>query len=61
MQTNEIQKYMDFLLSAAIGKCAELVDAQDLTQETLLAALAYLGKGGVIENPKAWFLSVLNR
>lgn len=61
MQTNEIQKYMDFLLSAAIGKCGELADAQDLTQETLLAALAYLGKGGTLENPKAWLLSVLNR
>ena len=61
MPNEEITNYIDFLLSAAIKKCGDIADAQDLTQETLLAALSYIEKGVAIENPKAWLVSVMNR
>ena len=37
-----------------------LTDAEDLTQEILLAALSYLNRGGVITNMPAWLSSTLN-
>lgn len=61
MQKNEIQKYLDFLLSAAIRKCGDLSDAEDLAQETILAALTYEFRGGKIDDPKAWLIMVMNR
>ena len=45
MNRNEISKYYDFLLSLAMEKCADLDDAQDLAQETVLAALVTLQRG----------------
>lgn len=35
----KIQDQLEFLLSAALRKCGNLQDAEDLTQETILAAL----------------------
>ncbi len=61
MRKDEIQREMEFLLSAALAKCNNLADAQDLAQETALAALAFLEKGGEIENPRTWLTSVMNR
>lgn len=61
MQTEELENYTSFLLTAAMGKCGRLEDAQDLTQETLLAALTYMRRGGRIENMRAWLLAVLHR
>lgn len=61
MQKQEITQYAEYLLGAALRKCGNLSDAQDVTQETMLAALQYLNKGESIENPKAWLLSVMNR
>lgn len=61
MQTEELENYTQLLLAAAMGKCGRLEDAQDLTQETLLAALSYLRRGGQIEDPRAWLLAVLHR
>lgn len=48
-------------MSSAIARCQSLADAQDLTQETVLSALAYIKKGGEIEDVRAWLLSVMTR
>ena len=61
MQNSEIQKYLDFLLSAAIRKCGDISEAEDLVQETILAALTYESCGGQIDNMKSWLLTVMNR
>lgn len=61
MPKTELEQNIDFLLSAALHKCGSLEDAEDLVQETLLSALTFLSKGGVIEDMKAWLLTVLNR
>lgn len=57
---NEISNYTEYLFSAALKKCGSLEEAQDLTQEVLLAALAYLKRGGKIANMQAWLSSTLN-
>lgn len=36
-------------------------DAEDLVQETILAALTYTAKGNTIVNTEAWLRTVLNR
>jgi len=61
MQTHEIESHTNFLLSAALNKCRNLEDAQDLTQDTLLAALTYISNGNVINDARGWLLTVLNR
>ncbi len=61
MQKHELTQYADYLLKIAIGKCDNLNDAQDLTQDTLLAALAALEKGKEIIEPMKWLSTVLNR
>ena len=61
MQNDKIQNHLDFLLSAAMVKCGNLADAQDLTQETVLSAIVYLEKGGVIENMRSWLIAVMKR
>lgn len=61
MDNSLITAHLDFLLSNAIAKCQSLADAQDLTQETILSALAYIKKGGEIKNVRAWLLSVMTR
>lgn len=61
MLNNQIQDYMDFLLTMAMTKCDSLADAEDLTQETMLAALTFLQRGGIIREPRAWLMTVLNR
>ena len=55
----QLQNELDFLLSLAIQKCGNFSEAQDLTQETMLAALLYMEKGGVIENVRAFLAGVL--
>ena len=61
MSKNQIANEIEYVLSAAIAKCGNLSDAQDLTQETLLSALVYLEKGGVINNARAFLSTLLNR
>ena len=61
MRNQEIENQIDFLLSAALNKCGNLEDAQDLTQDTLLAALTYISKGYEIHDIRGWLLTVLNR
>lgn len=61
MKKHELTQYADYLLKIAIGKCDNLNDAQDLTQDTLLAALAALENGKEIKEPVKWLSTVLNR
>lgn len=61
MPKNQIENEMEYVLSMALSKCGDLYDAQDLTQETLLSALVYLEKGGIIEHPRAFLTTLLNR
>ena len=56
----QLQNELDFLLALALQKCGNLSDAQDLTQETMLAALGYVEKGGVIEQVRAFLAGVLH-
>ena len=53
---NEIIKYVEYLFAFALRKCGDVNDAEDLTQETLLAAFQYINRGGIIVNMKYWKL-----
>lgn len=57
---NEISNYVEYLFSVALKKSGDLNDAEDLTQEVLLAALSYQNRGGNISNMKSWLSSTLN-
>ncbi|MCM1382117.1 MAG: hypothetical protein NC192_09270, partial [Muribaculaceae bacterium] len=61
MNKTNITEYADFLLNAALYRCGNIADAQDLAQDTLLAGLSALAAGKSIDNPKAWLTAVLNR
>ena len=61
MQMQDLENEVEFLLRAALRKCGRLHDAEDLTQETLLAAVTHLAKGGEIRDGRAWLLTVLGR
>ncbi len=57
---NELSNYTERLFSIALKKSGNLTDAEDLTQEVLLAALAYQKRGGEISNMSSWLSSVLS-
>ena len=57
---NEITKYVEYLFALALKKCGDVNDAEDLTQETLLAAFQYANRGGTVSNMKYWLTSVLS-
>ena len=61
MPKNQIEAEIEYVLSAAIKKCGDLHDAEDLTQETILSALIYLEKGGIINHPRTFLSVLLNR
>lgn len=61
MKTEKIENYIEFLLNLALKKCGDIHDAEDLTQETLLAALTYTAQGKVIDDMHSWLTTVLNR
>ncbi len=61
MNKNEITEYADYLLRTAMLRVNNIEDAEDLVQETLLAALAAIGQDKPIENPKNWLITVLHR
>jgi len=58
MNKTDLTEYADLLLNAALCKCNNIADAQDLVQDTLLAALTAKKD---LNDPKAWFMTVLNR
>ena len=49
MQSKDLENYIEFLLSVALQRCGNIYDAEDLTQETLLAALSYTARGKDIQ------------
>lgn len=57
---NEINNYVEYLFALALHKCGNLHDAEDLTQDTLLAAYQYIRRGGEIANMKYWLISTLS-
>ena len=48
MKYTEIENQIEFLLGQALVKCGNVQDAEDLCQDVLLAACAYLSKGKTI-------------
>ncbi len=61
MQHQKLENHIEFLLSAVLQRCGNIYDAEDLTQETLLAALSYLAKGKSIQDMRARLLVVMGR
>jgi len=61
MNAKELEDQIDFVMNAALQKCGNLQEAEELTQETLLAALTALKQGRTIDNLRAWLVTVLNR
>ena len=57
----ELHNHIDFLLERARRKCDDTCDAEDLTQDTLLAALAWMERGNRIDDMRAWLCRVLDR
>ena len=57
---NEITKYVEYLFALALKKCGDVNDAEDMTQETLLAACQFINRGGTISHMKYWLTSVLS-
>ena len=58
MQLKEPDKMMKALFAAALRLSGSWQDAEELTSEVLLAAIAY---PGTVENPSAWMYTVLRR
>ena len=62
MMTEErITDYIDGLFAEAMRRCPSAADAEDAVQETVLAALTHLSRGGRIDEPRAWLHAVLRR
>lgn len=61
MNTDKLTEYADYLLQTAICRVNNICDAEDLVQETLLAALTVIEQGKQIDNLKSWLVTVLNR
>ena len=59
MTNDEIIQYYDYLIRLATSKCNSQNDAEDLVGDTMLAAFAYMHRGGVIEHPKTWLTNTL--
>ena len=60
MQNDKLENQIEFLLSAALQKCGDIHEAEDLTQETLMAALSFMSNGHEILDLRAWLLTVLS-
>lgn len=57
LQYIEIQKHTEYLFHAALRKCGNLQDAEDLTQEVMLAACICPGE---VADVRQWMSAVLN-
>ena len=57
MHITDIEQHINYLFSAALKKCGNFQDAEDLTSEVLLAALSYTKE---IKDLKSWLSTVLN-
>lgn len=56
---DEILACYDDLLRLALSKCGHQQDAEDLVSETILAAYAYIHRGGSITFPRTWLANTL--
>lgn len=59
MIDNKIINHYDYLMRLAEEKCNSQVEAEDLVGDTMLAAFAYIHKGGIITHPKTWLVNTL--
>lgn len=57
---NHIEEYIEYLFSLALQKTGNFADAEDLTQDVLLAAYVYIAKGGRIAHTKSWLSGTLH-
>ena len=53
MTEERITDYIDELFAEAMRRCPTTADAEDAVQETMLAALTHLSRGGKIDEPRA--------
>ena len=60
MKNDEFTKYYDYLIRLAAARCNSQADAEDLVGDTMLAAYAFIRKGGIITHPKTWLYNTLN-
>ena len=58
MEKETIKKYTELLFSAALKKCGNFSDAEDLTQETLCCYFQYKKP---VDEPVAWLKTVMYR
>ena len=56
----DLSGYVDRLYSAAVKKARDTYIAEDITQETLLAACSQLARGKQPHNLWAWLLTILS-
>ncbi len=61
MNKYQLTEYAELLFSTAVYKTANITDAEDLVQDTLIAALAAIEQKKEIIDPKGWLMTVLNR
>lgn len=54
MLKEEILENYGYLNRIAESRCRSGADVEDFVSETMLAAFAYLKRGGVIEHPRTW-------
>lgn len=59
MKHDEILQCYGYLTRLAASKCSSQADAEDLVADTMLAAFAFVHKGGTIEYPKTWLSNTL--
>lgn len=61
MNRNELTGYADHLLKTAMYKVNDIQDAEDLVQETLMAALVAIDQNKPVGDTKSWLMTVLHR
>ena len=59
MKSKDIIEYYDYLMRLAMLKCNLQADAEDLVNDTMLAAFEYIHSGKKIEYPKTWLATTL--
>jgi RNA polymerase sigma factor (sigma-70 family) len=60
MENNNLSEYVDRLYLAAVRKAGDSHVAEDIVQETFLAAVVALSKGKVPDNMWGWLLSIMS-
>ena len=61
MQHHALEEHIDDCLKLAMHRCGNIDEAQELCQQTMLAALDYLASGREIHDMRAWLAGVLSR